>query len=139
MIAQYALAVFFVACAVGIAWSSVSNAARGGAIVAWMGCIGAVALLVAGAAGVGGAAFSVSLWQVPAAASLVVGVDPISAVFLVVTGIVLLPASLYGASELRDGALRGRERPFSAMLLGLYASITLVVIAQDALLLLIAW
>jgi len=139
MIAQYALAVFFVACAVGIAWSSAPGAARGGAIVAWMGCIGAVALLVAGAAGLGGAAFSVSLWQVPAAASLVVGVDPISAVFLLVTGIVLLPASLYGASELRDGALRGRERPFSAMLLGLYASIALVVIAQDALLLLIAW
>jgi hydrogenase-4 component B len=58
---------------------------------------------------------------------------------VVVTGLVLFPASIYAGGELRRESLRGHERAFTVMLLALCASIVLVLIAGDALLFLLAW
>ena len=140
MSAQGLVIAFFAACAAGVPLSLVLPAQREAGVVAWLGGLGGIALVAAGAlALVAGDAFVLPLWALPGVTVLSVGVDAVSAVFLVVTGLVLLPASLYCAGELKSGALRGHERAFTAMLFALYASIVLVLVAGDALLFLLAW
>ena len=58
---------------------------------------------------------------------------------MLVAGLVLFPASIYAAGELRRESFRGHERAFTVLLLALYASVVLILIAGDALLFLLAW
>ena len=58
---------------------------------------------------------------------------------LLVTGLVLFPASIYAGGELRRESVHGHGRAFTVMLLGLFASVVLILIAGDALLFLLAW
>ena len=71
--------------------------------------------------------------------TLTLRLDPLSAAFVLVTGLVLFPASIFAGGELRRESFRGRERVFTVMLLALYASLVLILIAGDALLFLLAW
>lgn len=137
MTASSLLLAFFGLCAAGVvlAWASRAQAT----MVAWLGSLAAIALAACGVSALGGETFDIVLWEIPGLTSIGVAVDAVSAVFVLVTGLVLLPASLYAASELREGALRGRERPFATMLLALYVSIALVVVARDAVLLMLGW
>ena len=108
---------------------------RQAGVVGWTGSLAAVAAAAAGAAALlYGHGFVQSLWSVPGVTTLSLRLDPLSAVFLLAAGLVLFPASIYAAGE-----LRGQGRSFSVMLLALYASIVLVLIAGDALLFLFAW
>ena len=86
-----------------------------------------------------GGGFNLTLWSLPGLTTLTLHLDPLSAVFVLVTGLVLFPASIYAAGELRRESLRGHERAFTVMLLALYASIVLILIAGDAVLFLLAW
>ena len=70
---------------------------------------------------------------------LTLRLDPLSGAFVLVTGLVLFPASIYAGGELRRESFRGHERAFTVMLLALYASVVLILIAGDALLFLLAW
>jgi hydrogenase-4 component B len=134
------LVVFFAACGAGILLSLATHPARQGTALAGLGCLAAVAAAAAGAAALlSGDTFTLALWPVPGLTTLTLRLDPLSAVFVLVTGLVLFPASIYAAGELRCGSLRGRERVFTVMLLALYASIVLILIAGDALLFLLAW
>jgi hydrogenase-4 component B len=133
-------AVFLAACGAGIALALAVRPARQAEVLAWMGCIAATAAAAAGAVALlFGDGFTRALWTVPGLATLTVRLDPLSAVFVLVTGLVLFPASIYAAGELRGESLRGRERAFTVMLLALYASIVLILISGDALLFLLAW
>lgn len=82
---------------------------------------------------------SARLWTVAGFGPLTVHVDRLSALFLFVTGLVFLPASVAAASRL--GRYRGRYGPaaFVAMYLALYASSAAVLIAGDGLSFLLAW
>ncbi|HUJ01162.1 MAG TPA: proton-conducting transporter membrane subunit [Usitatibacter sp.] len=137
MTASAFLLAFFALCALGLvlAWASRSQTA----VVAWLGSLAAIALAMCGAWALAGRTFETVLWEIPGLTSIGVAIDALSAVFVLASGLVLLPASLYAASELREGALRGRERPFATMLFALYASIALVVVARDAILLMLGW
>jgi hydrogenase-4 component B len=113
---------------------------RQGIVLGWLGCLAAAAAAAAGAAALlAGHGFTETLWTVPGLATLTLQLDPLSALFVLVTGLVLFPASIYAAGELRGESLRCHERSFSVMLLALYASIVLILIAGDALLFLLAW
>ena len=140
MTAFAAIVLVFASCGAGVAASLALRPARQGAVLGWLGCLAAVAAVVAGGiALLSGTGFSRALWTVPGLATLTVRLDALSAVFVLATGLVLFPASIYAAGELDGGSLRGRERPFTVMLLALYASIVLVLVAADALLFLFAW
>jgi len=133
-------AVCFAACGAGIALALALRPARQAHVLAWSGCIAATAAAAAGAVALlTGGGFSRALWAVPGLATLTVRLDPLSAVFVLATGLVLFPASIYAAGELRGETPHGRERSFTVMLLALYASIVLVLTAGDALLFLLAW
>jgi len=134
------IALLFAACAAGILLCLAVRPAQQGTVLAWTGCVAALAATAAGAAVLlSGEGFTRVLWSLPGLTTLTLRLDSLSAVFVLVTGLVLFPASIYAAGELRGESLRGRERAFTVMLLALYASIVLILIAGDALLFLLAW
>ena len=130
----------FAACGTGIALSLVTHSKRQGALLAGAGGIAAIAAAAAGAVTLlCGDTFSRALWPLPGLATLTLRLDPLSAVLVLVTGLVLLPSAIYAAGELRGGSMPGRERAFTIMSLALAASIVLILVAGDALLFLLAW
>ena len=133
------LLALFAACGIGIVFAIWLRPSRQSAVLGVFGCAAGAAVAIAGGiALIGHGRFAQALWSIPGLTTLTLRVDALSAVFLLVTGLVLVPASIYAAGEMRTG-LRGYERAFTAMLLGLYASIAAVLIAGDALSFLLAW
>jgi hydrogenase-4 component B len=134
------VALFFAACGVGFVAAAVMRPARSASVLAWFGSLaGLAAVAAAGSVLIFGQGFTRTLWSVPGWTTLTVSLDPLSAAFVLATGLVLLPASIYAAAVLSENARHGRERPFTLMLLALYASIVLVLISADVLLFLFAW
>ncbi len=132
--------VFLAACGAGVVLALALPARRSGAVLAWLGSLVAITAVLAGAGALlGGDVFARMLWSLPQLGTLSLRLDALSAVFVFVTGLVLLPASIYAGCELNDGSLQGRERPFTVMLFALYASILLILLAGDALMFLLAW
>lgn len=140
MTAASLLAAFSCICALGIVLALVVPAQRAAGVLAWTGTLAALALIATGAVllpSSGG--FARTFWSLPGLGALAVTGDPISGVFLLVTGIVLVPCSIFAAHSLRTSVLDGGERRFTIELLALYASIALVYVAGDAVLFLLAW
>lgn len=137
---QTIIFVFLTLCGAGALVSVLWPTSRQGTLLAGVGCLGAITLVWAGAsAWLAGGTFSQPLWSLPELGTLTVKLDRLSAVFLLVTGLVLFPASLFAADELRRKAKGDRDGAFTAMFLGLYASIALIIVAGDVLLFLFAW
>ena len=65
--------------------------------------------------------------------------DRLSAIFLFVTGLVFLPVSIFSGVYLIKYAASYSLRYFSILYHGLFASIVLVLIADDAVSFLVAW
>jgi formate hydrogenlyase subunit 3/multisubunit Na+/H+ antiporter MnhD subunit len=134
------LIAFFAACGAGILLSLVVRPGRQGLVLAGLGCLAAVVAVAAGIEGLlTGAVFTQPLWSLPGLTTLTLRLDPLSAAFILVTGLVLFPASIYAGGELRRESAPRHKRAFTVMLLALYASIVLILIAGDALLFLLAW
>jgi hydrogenase-4 component B len=130
----------FAACGVGIALSLLTHPKRQAALLAWAGGSAAIAAAAAGAVAlVSGDTFTRALWSLPGLTTLTLRLDPLSAVFVLVTGLVLLPTSIHAGGELRGGSMPGRERAFTIMSLALPAPILLILISGDAVLFLLAW
>ena len=134
------ISLFFLTCAVGILSAIAVRPEHRGGVFAWIGGIAAVAAFAAGAESLlTGHVFERTLWPLPDLTILTLRLDPLSAVFVLATGMVLLPVSIYAGSELNRGSLQGCERPVMVMLFGLYAAILLILISGDAVLFLLAW
>jgi hydrogenase-4 component B len=132
--------VFFAACGTGILLSLGVRPAHQGIVLAWLGALAAVAAVAAGAEVLlTGVIFTRPLWSLSGLTTLTLRLDPLSAAFVLVAGLVLLPASIYAGGELRRESIRGHARPFTVLLLALYASVVLILIAGDALSFLLAW
>jgi hydrogenase-4 component B len=137
---QSLLSIFFAMCGVGILLSLAVPARRQANVLTWLGCLAAIALVLAGASGLcGGGTFRQPLWSLTGLATLTLAVDRLSAVFLFVTGLVLFSASIFAGGELRRESNQQNGRTSSVLLLGLFASVALIFIAADAVLFLIAW
>jgi hydrogenase-4 component B len=132
--------IFFALCGIGILLSLTAPALRRGSVLTWFGCLASIALLLSGtSAWWGDRTFRQPLWSLPGLATLTLALDRLSAVFLIVTGLVLLPASIFAGGELRRESNQQNARGFTILLLGLFASIALIFIAADAVLFLLAW
>ncbi len=142
--------VFFAMCGSGILLSLVLPDARQGKVLVWLGCLASIFLVLAGAnALLADITFSQPLWFLTIS-TLTLSLDHLSAVFLIITGIVLFPASIFAGGELsrRMKEVQGTRvvpgpesnaRVFTILMLALYASIGLIFIAGDGLLFLLAW
>jgi hydrogenase-4 component B len=137
---QVLVAAFFVFCGCGILLALILPASRQGKALAWIGCLAAIALLFAGAnALLGGHTFHQRFWSLPGLTTLTITLDQLSAVFLIVTGLVLFPASIFAGAEVARDTNSPSRRAFTVMMLGLYGSIGLIFLAGDAVLFLLAW
>lgn len=132
--------IYLAACGAGILLSLAMRSAHAGIVLAWLGSLAAAAAVAAGVQVLlTGEAFTRGLWSLPGLTTLTLRLDSLSAPFVLVVGLVLIPASIYAGGELRRESSRGQGRAFTMLLLALYASILLVLIAGDALLFLLAW
>ncbi|HUZ07737.1 MAG TPA: proton-conducting transporter membrane subunit, partial [Candidatus Paceibacterota bacterium] len=137
---QTLILAFFALCGIGILLSLAAPVSRQGNVLAWLGCLAAVALVLAGAnALLAGDTFNQPLWSLPGLTTLTLKIDRLSAVFLSVTGLVLFPASIFAGGELNRESERRNGRVFTVLMFGLYASIALIFSAGDTVLFLLAW
>ncbi len=137
---QTLVLLFFALCGAGILLSLVVRSSHQGNVLTWLGCLAAIALLLAGTSALlDGGIFRQTLWSLPGLAALTLALDRLSAVFLFVTGLVLFPASIFAGGELQSESNVQHARAFTVLLFGLFASIALILIAADAFTFLIAW
>ncbi len=83
--------------------------------------------------------FEVRLWSLPFVGKLVLRMDPLSALFIFVTGIIHLPVSVFSAGYLKRYLNRYSLKGFGVLYQLLFASIVLVLMAGDVLSFLLAW
>jgi hydrogenase-4 component B len=138
------ISIFFALCGVGILLSLAAPLSRQGNVLTWLGCLASIALVLAGANVLfTSVTFSEPLWSLPGlATTLTLKLDSLSAVFVIVTGLVLFPASIFAGGELNRGAStlqRFNASTFAVFMFSLYASIALIFLAGDVVLFLLAW
>jgi hydrogenase-4 component B len=135
---QTLILVFLASCGAGMLLSLLLPSSVQGRLLAAVGCFAALALVWAGAnALLAGKTFNQPLWSLPGLGSLTLRLDRLSGLFAAITGLVLFPASIFAARE--SDSEHNNGCTFTVMLLGLYASIGLVLAAGDVLLFLLAW
>jgi hydrogenase-4 component B len=110
------------------------------ALLAWVGSLSALLVLwVSGGVLWSGQIFQGELWTIHGWGTLTVSLDRLSALFLFVTGIVVLASSIFSAGYLKRYSGHYNLKALNAWYLLLFASIVLILIANDVLLFLLAW
>ncbi len=110
------------------------------AIVGWLGaCAAAVLLCFSGASLFADASFNSTLWSIPSLATLTLSLDRLSALFLFISGLILLPGSIFAAGNLRQYAGRYSLRAFSVPYFALFATLVLIPLSADAVSFLMLW
>lgn len=139
MVAQLFIA-FFVLCVAGGILASLAPQPSLPPLLAVVSTVASLIVLFAGATLlVSDAGFRISLWPVLDLGTLELGSDRLSAFFLLITGLVYLPVSIFSGSYLAKYVDHYDLRYFSILYHALFASIVLVLIADDVLSFLIAW
>jgi len=135
-----ALALFFALSALGAIAGYLVSAERNAQLLAAFGSAAALALLAAGAAGLlVNAPQSLAYWHFLPLGTLRVGLDPLSALFLLVTGAVGLTVSIFSGAYL-EHYRRDYDLRYFAVLYHLFlAAIVFVLIARDIFSFLLAW
>jgi len=82
-------------------------------------------------------AIHIGLWSIPGLTGLKLTIDHLAAFFLMTTGLVAMPASLFAANRIKDG--NGHPVTLAGLYLALLISLPLVVTASDVFTFLIAW
>src|SRR5208282_2160227 len=83
--------------------------------------------------------FKDELWTIRGLGPLMVSLDRLSALFLFVAAVVVLASSIFSASYLKRYSGHYNLKALNAWYLLLFASIVLILIANDALTFLLAW
>ena len=140
MNAPQLLLIFLILCAAGAILPFVSSRRWLPALLATIGSFAAVAILAASTMLlVFDAHLHVTLWSVLTLGTLTFEADPLSALFLFVTGLVFLPVSVFSSGYLIKYVKHHDLRYFSLLYHALFASIVLVLIAGDVMSFLVAW
>ncbi len=134
------LALVFALCGAGALAGLVLPERRIPAFLAWVGSFAALAMLWVSADVLrSGGAFRSELWTIQPLGTLSVSLNRLSALFQFVAALVMLASSIFSASYLKRYLGRYSLKALNAWYLLLFASITLILIADDALLFLLAW
>ncbi len=109
-------------------------------LLAWFGSLAALLTLwVSGNVLWSGQIFHAGLWTIRSLGTLTVSIDRLSALFLAVAALVVLTGSIFSAGYLKRYSSHYSLKAHNAWYLLLFASIVLILIANDALLFLLAW
>jgi hydrogenase-4 component B len=109
-------------------------------LLAWVGSLASLLTLwVSGNVLWSGQVFQSELWTIRSLGTLTVSLDRLSALFLFVAAIIVLASSVFSADYLKRYAGHYNLRALNAWYLLLFASIVLILIANDDLTFLLAW
>ncbi len=134
------LVLVFALCAAGALLGIVVPDRRNPALLAWVGSLAALLTLWAGGNVLwSGQVFQSELWTIRGLGTLSVSLDRLAALFLVVAAVVVLASSVFSAGYLKRYAGHYNLKALNAWFLLLFASIVLILIANDALTFLLAW
>lgn len=134
------IVLIFTVCAVGALLGTVVPDRRNPLLLACFGSLAAVlAIWVSGAVLASGHAFHCSLWTIRSIGPLTLSLDRLSALFLLVTSVVVLASSVFSASYLKRYEGRYSLKAFTAWYLTLFASIVLILISSNVLMFAVAW
>jgi hydrogenase-4 component B len=133
-------ATFFVLCGAGAVAAFQVPTRWNPMLLATIGSLAALLILAtSGALLVGDLSFRAELWPVLSLGTLRLGTDRLSALFLFVSALVFLPVSLFSGFYLAKYLAHHSLRYFSVLYHALFASVVLVLIADDAISFLVAW
>jgi|SRR5579875_82061 len=135
----FPLVLVFVFCGIGILLAAAHPERRIPTIVAWCGSLAALAAVWASGAALFGATFHHGLWTIPSVGRLSVSIDHLSAFFILLAALVVLPSSLFSATYLKRYSGHYNLSAFAVWYLLLFASIVWILIASDILSFLLAW
>ncbi len=134
------LVCFFALCCVGIVLPVFVPTRRGPRVVAWVGSVASLALCaIGGATLVSSTVFQAQLWVLPVLGPLTFSVDSLSALFLLVAGVVFFATSIFTARFLDQYAGDFNLRAFAVTYHGLLVSVAVILLAGDAVLFLMGW
>ena len=134
------LGVFVAFCSAGMVLALVLPQRHSPRVVAWLGAL--AALIVIGCGGgalLASSSFAATLWEIPALGAIILRADALSGWFLLVTGLVFLPVSIFGANSLAPVAGRYDLRAYAVMYFGLFVSAIWILISGDVFSFLVAW
>ncbi len=130
----------FAVCAVGALAGIFVPDRRNPALLAWAGSLASLLTLFAsGQVLWSGHLFHAELWTIHGFGPVTISVDRLSALFLFVTGLVVLAVSIFSAEYLLRYLGRHSLKSLTVWYLFLFASIILILVAGDALTFLLAW
>lgn len=135
------LLLFYVLCATGLLLSALFRGKYAPVVIAWFGTLCSLALMAAGSLRLAaGTDFQLSFWVLNGFGNLSLHLDALSAIFLLLVGLVYLSCSLFAGDYLSDrfqsGYSAGR---YGVVHFALMASIALILTAGDVLTFLISW
>ncbi len=131
----------FVVCAGGICFSALLGRKQVPTLLAIAGAFSAVLMVLASAIVLlTGRTFETALWTLNGFGRLTIHLDPLSSIFLLVSGIVYFSISLFLGSFLKNQADETHPHlQFSILYFVLMASVVLILVAGDTVLFLISW
>jgi hydrogenase-4 component B len=134
------LELIFALCLAGALAGIVVPDRRNPALLAWVGSFASLlTLCAAGNVLWSGQIFQADLWTIRGWGTLTVSLDRLSALFLAVAAVVVLASSIFSAGYLKRYSGHYNLKALNAWYLLLFASIVLILIANDVLLFLLAW
>ena len=134
------LVLFVLLCVGGVILSFVQRVERSPKIVASVSGTAAVIMIWLGAVSiVSPVPFRAVLWNIPSIGPILLRADPLSGLFLLLTGVVFLAASIFAANALVSLVGRYNVRVYAVFHFALFISIVWLLIASDVFSFLIAW
>jgi hydrogenase-4 component B len=134
------LALLAAVCGGGIALALFARPERCPKILAWVGSLAALIVIKLGInAMMGSTPFAATLWNIPSLGTVVLRADALSGLFLVVTGLVFFPVSIFAANALPRLLSRYNIRAYAVMYLALLVSVVWILVAGDVFSFLVAW
>ncbi len=137
---QISLVAYFVLAAAGAIAAMLVSAERNPPVLAALGAASSVALIAAGGTGlVADTPATFAAWQFLPFGTIRFGVDPLSALFVLITGAVALPVSIFSCAYLRRYQEEYSLGYFGLLYHLFLAAIVLVLLTRDVFSFLVAW
>ncbi len=134
------LKLFVAVCLGGSALALLAPAKRSPGIVAWAGALAALVVVGLGVSALfGSKPFVATLWNIPSLGRMILRADTLSGLFLLVTGLVFFPVSIFSAASLPRLLARYNLRAYAVMYFTLFASIIWILVSGDVFSFLVAW
>jgi len=134
------LIIFLILCSLGVVLSLFLPDRRNPLFLAWISSIASISILLSsGNVLLYGLPFQIELWTLPFLGTLILKMDCLSALFVFITGLVFLPVSIFSAGYMKKYLGRYNLRTFSVFYHLLFASIVILLIANDIFSFLLAW